>query len=57
MDKNAIGRMIEGLSIVHECYKKAYLANGCTTENAKKMMEKIFQDTWKNLQKELKGFL
>lgn len=57
MDKNSIGRMIEGLSIVHECYKKAYLANGCTTENAKNMMEKIFQDTWKNLQKELKGFL
>lgn len=48
MEKRSIGRIIDMLGIVHQAYEESYTKYGITTDNGKDLMEKIFQDTYKN---------
>lgn len=47
MEEKLFGRIVNGLNIVHESYVEVYTKYGLNeSENAKSLMEKIFQETY-----------
>lgn len=47
MEEKLLGRIIEGLNVVHAAYVKTYTKYGLdATKNSKGLMEKIFQETY-----------